>query len=127
MSEVTLHQGNISAPSIRTAVCGYPGTIWPTLRGFPLPCPQEPPLRPYVIARRRAYGFHPGGNPGVNLKSIYHRCHPILVECVWELTKETIDLPLGCLQGGSTCGLFKKSLCGPLCSLQGPEGDQRLT
>jgi len=24
----------------------------------------------------------------------------MLVACVWELTKETIDLPLGCLQGG---------------------------
>ena len=43
---------------------------------------------------------HPGGNPGANLKSISHRCHPILVEFVWKLTKETIDLPLGCLQGG---------------------------
>jgi len=29
----------------------------------------------------------PGGNPGVNLKSISHRCHPILVAFVWELTK----------------------------------------
>jgi len=44
--------------------------------------------------------IHPGGNPGANLKSISHRCHPILVAFVWELTKETIDLPLGCLQGG---------------------------
>jgi len=35
-----------------------------------------------------------------NLKSIPHRCHPILVAFVWELTEETIDLPLGCLQGG---------------------------
>jgi len=35
-----------------------------------------------------------------NLKSISHRCHPILVAFVLELTKETIDLPLGCLQGG---------------------------
>ena len=43
---------------------------------------------------------HPGGNPGANLKSFSHRCHPILVAFVWELTKETIDLPLGCLQGG---------------------------
>jgi len=44
---------------------------------------------------------HPGDNPGANLKPISHRCHPILVAFVWELTKETIDLPLGCLQGGS--------------------------
>jgi len=43
----------------------------------------------------------PGGNPGANLKSISHMCQPILVAFVWELTKETIHLPLGCLQGGS--------------------------
>jgi len=42
-----------------------------------------------------------GGNPGANLKSISHRCHPILVAIVWELNQETIDLPLGCLQGGT--------------------------
>ena len=29
---------------------------------------------------------HPGGNPGANLKSISHRCHPILVAFVWALT-----------------------------------------
>ena len=28
-----------------------------------------------------------GGNPGANLRSISHRCHPILVAFVWELTK----------------------------------------
>jgi len=43
---------------------------------------------------------HPGGNPGANLNSISQRCQPVLVSFVWELTKETIDLPLGCLQGG---------------------------
>ena len=43
---------------------------------------------------------HPGDNPGANLKSIFHRCHLMLVAFVWELTKETIHLPLGCLQGG---------------------------
>ena len=48
---------------------------------------------------------HPGDNPGANLKSISHRCHPILVAFVWELTEETIYLPLGCLQGG----LWRKS------------------
>ena len=36
-----------------------------------------------------------------NLKSISHRCRPILVAFVWVLTKETIHLPRGCLQGGS--------------------------
>ena len=39
-------------------------------------------------------------NPGANLKPIYHICHPILVAFVWELTEETIHLPLGRLQGG---------------------------
>jgi len=43
---------------------------------------------------------HPGGNPGANLKSISHRCYLLEVAFVWELTKETIVLPLGCLQGG---------------------------
>ena len=43
---------------------------------------------------------HPGGNPGPNRKSNSHRCHPILVVFPWELTKETIDLPMGCLQVG---------------------------
>ena len=43
---------------------------------------------------------HPGGNPGANPKSVSHRCHPILVACVWQLTNETINLPLGCLQDG---------------------------
>ena len=40
---------------------------------------------------------HPEGNPGANLKSISHRCLPILVAFVWELTQETMDLHLGCL------------------------------
>ena len=43
---------------------------------------------------------HPGCNPEANLKSIPHRCLPILVAFVWELAQETIDLPLGCLQAG---------------------------
>ena len=32
--------------------------------------------------------------------SISHRCYLFEVAFVWELTKETIVLPLGCLQGG---------------------------
>ena len=43
---------------------------------------------------------HPGGNPGGNLVSISHRCYLREVAFGWELTKETIYLPLGCLQGG---------------------------
>ena len=40
---------------------------------------------------------HPEGNLGPNLKSIAHRCHPILVAFLWKLTEETIKLPLGCV------------------------------
>ena len=43
---------------------------------------------------------HPGGNPGANLKSISHRSSG-KYHFEWELTKETIYLPLGCLQGGA--------------------------
>ena len=39
-------------------------------------------------------------NPGANLKSISHRCYIREVAFEWELTKETIYLPLDCLQGG---------------------------
>ena len=44
---------------------------------------------------------HPGDNPGANRKSISHICYPILVAFVWELTTETIHLPLGCLKRDS--------------------------
>ena len=37
---------------------------------------------------------HLGGNPGANLKSISHRCYPILIAFVCELTTETIEMPL---------------------------------
>ena len=43
---------------------------------------------------------HPGDNQGANLKSISHGSYLFEVAIVWELTKETIVLPLGCLQGG---------------------------
>ena len=42
--------------------------------------------------------LHPGGNPGANLKSRSHRYYLREVAFVWELTKETIYMPLGCLQ-----------------------------
>jgi len=44
--------------------------------------------------------LRPGGSPGANLKSISHRCHLREKAFEWELTEETIHLPLGCLQGG---------------------------
>ena len=45
--------------------------------------------------------FHPGDELRAYLNSISHRCHLFKVAFVWELTKETIYLSLGCLQGGS--------------------------
>ena len=49
----------------------------------------------------RVDGFlHPGVELRTNLKSISHRCHIFEMAFVWELTKDTIHLPLGCLQGG---------------------------
>ena len=49
---------------------------------------------------QKAIACHPGVELRANLKSISHRCCLILVAFAWELTKETIVLPLGCLQGG---------------------------
>ena len=48
----------------------------------------------------RPHPTHPEGNPEANLKSTSHRCYLFEVAFVWEVTKETIDLHLGCLQGG---------------------------
>jgi len=48
----------------------------------------------------RHTALHPGGETGANFKSVSHRCHPILVAFVWNLTKEIVNLPQGCLQGG---------------------------
>ena len=54
-----------------------------------------------IAAPRRYSVFHP--HPGVelraNLKSISHRCRLFGVAFVWELTKETINLPLGLSPG----------------------------
>ena len=43
---------------------------------------------------------HPGDSPRANFKAISYGYYLILVAFAWELTKETIYLPLGCLQGG---------------------------
>ena len=55
-----------------------------------------------VIKKKRS--TRPGGNPVANIKSISHRCYLREVAFEWELTKETIYLPLGCLQGGPVPG-----------------------
>ena len=68
--------------------------------------------------------FHPGCNPGANLKSISHRCHPILVAFVWELTQPSI-CPVGAsragfnevsspVRSGSRCGARAGSAVGAL-------------
>jgi len=44
--------------------------------------------------------YHSEGNPGANLKSIFHRCYLREVAFEQDLTRETIHLPLGCLQDG---------------------------
>ena len=49
---------------------------------------------------RQTCAHHPEVELRANLKSISHRCHLFVVAFVWELTKETIHLPLGCLEGG---------------------------
>jgi hypothetical protein len=47
--------------------------------------------------------IHPRVELRANFKLISHRCLFFEVEFVWELTPETIHLPLGCLQGGPQC------------------------
>jgi len=65
--------------------------------------PRTAPRRPH----------HPGGNPGANLNSISHRSYLFEVAFVWKLTKETIHLPLGCLQGGSHVTLPLRTIWRP--------------
>ena len=55
---------------------------------------------PHLSPRCLLSENHPGDNPRENLESISHRCYLLEVAFAWEFTKETICLPLGCLQGG---------------------------
>jgi len=60
--------------------------------------------------RRLAPGaLHPGVELRANRRSIHHRCHLFQVAFVLELTKETIYLPLGCLQDGISHRVLSKS------------------
>ena len=45
---------------------------------------------------------HPAVELRANLKSISHKCHLFEMAFVWELAEETIHLPPGCLQGGTS-------------------------
>jgi len=82
-----------------------------------LPVTKSPSISHARCGSHAGCGLHPAGraastqvsrrdHPGVelraNLKSISHRCHLFEVAIVWELTKETIVMPMGCLQGGET-------------------------
>ena len=49
----------------------------------------------------RDLALHSEDDPGEILKSIALRCYFLAVAFVWELTEETMNWPLGCLQGGS--------------------------
>ena len=46
-----------------------------------------------------------------NLKSISLRCYLFEAAFVWDLTKETIVSPLGCLQGGGKFQRIPKATC----------------
>ena len=70
---------------------------------------------PRQVCESRSGPSHPGGNPGGNPKSISHRCYLREVAFEWDLTEETIFLPLGCLQGGGA-----PALSGGRCWLGGP-------
>ena len=88
-SRLTLSMLRVMAPCRSCVRCEYPGR---QCSGSDLP-------RGCVCKGL----LQSAANPGANRKSISHRYHPILVAFVWELTKETIHLPLGCLQGGLPC------------------------
>ena len=104
--QLRLLQNLFDQPSIRwvgeladwsnqgTALAGHKAAL-PYDVGIAAHVPGAPPYRLIYSP-----GTHPGGNPGATLKSISHRCHPILVAFVWALTEETIDLALGYFQGG---------------------------
>ena len=73
---------------------------------------------PAMAAFLLSLHFH----PGVNRKSISHRCHLREVAFERELIVETIYLPLGCLQGGQDLqSIFKveKRVRTPRCPLCG--------
>ena len=52
------------------------------------------------LRQKQVQLIHPGFEMRANRKSISHRCYLFEVAFVWELTKETVHLPLGCHQVG---------------------------
>ena len=53
---------------------------------------------PSRATEEHPHDCHPGGDPRANIKTISHRCYLREVAFEWELSQETIYLPLGCLQ-----------------------------
>jgi len=110
MSEVPLKGPAVGLVPDASERCVYSFAINPVTRNVHGKCPppdrlrwEQPAPRVRRCTRVRARR-HPGGNQGATLKSISHRCYLCEVAFVWELPKETVVLPLGCLQGGGRAG-----------------------
>ena len=73
-------------------------------------CAPNPPPPNSSHGASRSHS-HPGGNPGANIKTISHKYYIREEEFECELTKETIYLPLGCLQGGTAAELHAPTAC----------------
>ena len=94
-------------PSIYFSEVPHPPPL--SLKFNPRPSGFPDPSGTCTIPRNKCGSTHPGGNPGANLKSISNRCNLREVAFEWELTNNTISLPLGCLQGG--CGSTEVEQC----------------
>ena len=55
--------------------------------------------------------LHPGVELRASFKSISYRCHLFEEAFVWKLTKETIHLPLGCIQSAFLALCDSPQLC----------------
>ena len=81
-----------------------PYTLHPTPFILKIKDPSPRPVRYRQLKTSGVYrslGVSDAVDLRANLKSISHRFHLFKVASVWELTKQTIHLPLGCLQGGT--------------------------
>ena len=84
------------------------------LRPSPISTPYILHLTPYTlervtrgeqvvhVTRKSRVSIRPGGNLATIFQSISHRCYLQEVAFEWKVSKATIYLPLGCLQGGLT-------------------------
>ena len=77
-----------------------PKTLTPKLKSQSRGAPLLVERAPTSSTPLSCLSNHPGVKLRANLKSISHRCHLFEVAFVWELTTETNNLLLGCLQRG---------------------------